>query len=81
MFWRNREADCGPADDVSIEVLNFERNLLEKQIETYQKRLSTNQLMELMEKSEYLNQTIISIRDKLKAGGLDEFSGNKTNEG
>ena len=45
--------------------MNFDRNLIEKQIETYKDRLNGNQLHELMEKSENLNQILISIKEKL----------------
>ncbi len=57
----------------SLEVLNFDRNLIERQIETYKDRLSREQLMELLERSEHLHQILISLRDKLKNGGRPAF--------
>jgi hypothetical protein len=58
----------------SLEVLNFDRNLIERQIETYKDRLKQEQLMELLEKSEHLNQIMIALKDKLKSGGRPAFS-------
>jgi hypothetical protein len=55
----------GSKEIFSLEILNFDRNLIEKQIETYKNRLNASQLQELMEKSENLNQILISIKEKL----------------
>lgn len=58
----------------SLEVLNFDRNLIEKQIETYRDRLSKTQLFDLLEKSEHLNQESIKLKEKLKSGGTIAIS-------
>ena len=55
--------------------MNYDRNLIEKQIETYKNRINQTQLMELLEKSEHLNQILNSIREKLKNGGKPAFIG------